>query len=357
VIDNTSSGDVTLTGGSRGGAGGGGAGGGGVGGGAAGGGPSGGADPTPPDAGHLLVYAQGRLVRSVPLNVPTVTIGRTPANNLPLAHQLVSRAHADVRVSPDGVIVTDRGSANGTFVNDVRLAPEQPVQLVHGSVIRIGPFELRYQASAAPSPAREAVSAEPNHEPTAPSGTPARPEIPMPLAAYTPAPNARGSLPIPLPNDTVSSYLDFLPVIFQDGDFLGRFLLIFQSIWEPLEHRQDHIEMYFDSETCPVPFLGWLADWLGINVRSIAEEGRLRNLIGEAVDLYRYRGTRYGLTRMIEVCTGVSPLIVESPDDPAVLHIRVVLPPRSSVDRDTIERLVKEHKPAHTAYNLEVFAS
>jgi hypothetical protein len=39
-----------------------------------------------------------------------------------------------------------------------------------------------------------------------------------------------------------------------------------------------------------------------------------------------------------------------------VLHIRVALPPESQVDRDMIERLVKEHKPAHTAYLLEVFS-
>src|SRR5438309_3847592 len=87
----------------------------------------------PTEVGQLLIYAEGRLVRSLALNVPVVTIGRTPANVLPLPHASVSRAHADVRVTADGVILTDRGSANGTFVNDVRLAPEQPVQLVHGS--------------------------------------------------------------------------------------------------------------------------------------------------------------------------------------------------------------------------------
>src|SRR5207302_1650292 len=78
----------------------------------------------PPEVGQLLIYAEGRLVRSFALNVPVVTIGRTPANVLPLPHESVSRAHADVRVTPDGVILTDRGSANGTWVNDVRLAPE-----------------------------------------------------------------------------------------------------------------------------------------------------------------------------------------------------------------------------------------
>ena len=70
---------------------------------------------------------------------------------------------------------------------------------------------------------------------------------------------------------------------------------MFQAIWEPLEHRQDHMDMFFDPKTYPAPFL----QSLGVNVIGQAvEEGRLRSLVGEAVDLYRCRGTRYGLTRL-----------------------------------------------------------
>jgi phage tail-like protein len=332
VIENTPPSDITLTGGTphR-------------------------APQAAPEEGHLLVYAEGHLVRSFALNIPFVTIGRTPANALPLPHPSVSRAHADLRVSPEGVIVTDRGSANGTWVNDVRLAPEQPLQLVHGSVIRIGPFVLRYQTTASSSQeGRAAESAETHPAPSEPT-PPA--QIPTPVAAFAAARPSRETHTVPLPTEPVSSYLDFLPVIFQDGDFLGRFLLIFQSIWEPLEHRQDHLDMYFDPKTCPAPFLNWLADWLGVNVGGISEEGRFRGLIGEAVELYRWRGTRYGLTRLIEICTGVTPVIVETPNNPAVLHIRVALPAEGGVDRETIERLVKDHKPAHTAYLLEVYGS
>lgn len=309
----------------------------------------------PAEVGQLLIYAEGRLVRSLALNVPVVTIGRTPANVLPLPHPSVSRAHADLRVSPQGVILTDRGSANGTWVNDVRLAPEQPVQLVHGSTIRIGPFVLRYQAtSAAPAESSAATQPPRNDEPVA---VVQQAEVtPAPPAVYVPAPPPRPRLPVTLPADPVSRYLDFLPVIFQDGDFLGRFLLIFQSIWEPLEDRQDHMDMYFDAKTCPEPFLQWLSDWLGVNVGQISEEGRLRHLIAEAVELYRWRGTRYGLTRLIEICTGVTPVIAETPENPSVLHIRVAVPPESNVDREQIERLVKDHKPAHTAYLLEVYS-
>jgi phage tail-like protein len=178
----------------------------------------------------------------------------------------------------------------------------------------------------------------------------------VPPAVFVPARPPRGTHPVPQPTDPVSSYLDFLPVIFADNDFLGRFLLIFQSIWEPLEYRQDHMDMYFDPRTAPEPFLRWLADWLGVVVGGVSEEGRLRTLLGEAVELYRWRGTRYGLTRMIEVCTGLTPIVAESATNPAVLHIRVSVPPEAKVDRDTIERLVRVNKPAHTGYILELVA-
>jgi phage tail-like protein len=325
-----------------------------------------GADATPPQStgapsgdGQLQVYTEGSLVRTFALNVPLVTMGRTPANVLPLPHPSVSRAHADLRISSEAVILTDRNSANGTFVDDVRLAPEQPVQLIHGSIIRIGPFAIRYEATPA-APALESVSGAAGAELVEERAAPA--EVPpvlvtVPPAVFEPAQPARPVFRMPLPSDPVSSYLDFLPVIFQDGDFLGRFLMIFQSVWEPLEYRQDHMDMYFDARTCPAPFLSWLADWLGVNVGQVSEEGRLRSLVGEAVELYRWRGTRYGLTRLIEVCTGVTPLIAEAPSNPSVLHIRVTIPPESNLDHDTIERLIREHKPAHTAYHLEVFSA
>ena len=301
------------------------------------------------------MYLEGNLVRTFALNVPLVTMGRTPANVLPLPDPSVSRAHADLRISAEAAILTDRQSANGTFVNDVRLAPEQPVQLVHGSVVRIGPFVIRYEATAAPPLPTTESPQDVAERPAPPEASPVL--VTIPPAAFEPPQPPRPVYQMPLPTGAVSSYLDFLPVIFQDGDFLGRFLMIFQSIWEPLEYRQDHTDMYFDARTCPEPFLTWLADWLGVSVGQVTEEGRLRSLVGEAVELYRWRGTRYGLTRLIEVCTGVTPVIAEAPSNPAVLHIRVTIPPESNLDRDAIERLIRDHKPAHTAYQLEVFAA
>jgi phage tail-like protein len=295
------------------------------------------------DVAHLLIEVEGRIERIFVLTEPVVTIGRSPSNALPLQHDSVSRQHAELRLTPDGVILTDTGSMNGTFVGPTRLAPNQPIRLVTGSAIRIGPFLLHFELIP------RGVAADTRS--SAANG--ASPQLAL-STTFVPAPVPRERLEMPLPNGGVSNYLDYLPVIFHDGDFMSRFLLIFQSMWEPLEQRQDHLAMYFDPHTCPEPFLRWLAGWFGVAVGPRQSEGRLRTLLSEAVELYRWRGTNYGLTRMIEVCTGATPIVSETAANPFVLHIRVALPADVDVDRDAIERLIVANKPAHTAYFLEV---
>lgn len=151
-----------------------------------------------------------------------------------------------------------------------------------------------------------------------------------------------------------SRYLQHLPIIFHDNDFLGRYLLIFESLWEPLEQRQDFLDMYFDPRTCPESFLGWLASWLGITLNQHWPVARRRLLLSEAFELYRWRGTRYGLARMLEICTGLTPEITDGEAQPFVFRIRLTIPPESGVEREFIEELIQAHKPAHAGYILEL---
>jgi len=65
-------------------------------------------------------------------------IGR---ENSPLAERLarypnVSRRHAELTLDGGAVLVTDLDSANGTFVNDERIAPHVPVRAKAGDRLR-----------------------------------------------------------------------------------------------------------------------------------------------------------------------------------------------------------------------------
>jgi phage tail-like protein len=278
------------------------------------------------DVGELIVRLDGSVLRTLPLGGPVLSIGRTPDNGLSLPHPTVSGRHAELRLTTDGVVLTDTGSLNGTFVEGVRVPAHQPLRLSAGSAFRIGPFVLSLRLNEQDQ-AVESVQLE---------------------AQPVEEADGRPVYAAPEPPGEASSYLDFLPLIFQDGPFLGRFLLLFESMWEPLEQRQDHLSMYVDPRTCPASVLPWLAGWFDAPTASTWPEQRTRAVVAEAMDLNRWRGTTYGLARMIELCTGAQPDIRPSDDNPAVLCIH--LP--ASVDRRLVEDLVQRHKPAHTGYTL-----
>ncbi|MCA1666871.1 MAG: FHA domain-containing protein [Thermomicrobia bacterium] len=292
--------------------------------------------------GHLNVQLGKELLKVVPLNAPVITIGRGPENSLPLAHQLVSRHHAEIRINGPQPILIDLGSSNGTHLRGSRLLPNQPTLLTIGDVFQIGPFSLTYQVPDQRFDTEHALLVELD-----------QPSYVLDDSMVTHAPIApRRAYPPRYARDRPSTFLPNLPVIFQENDFFERFLLIFESIWEPLEQRQDHIQMYFNPRTCPEPILSWLATWLDLSYTLHWPEGRKRRFLAEVVDLYRWRGTRYGLERIIEVCTGYVPRITELPSTPFVIDISVTLPPDSDGDRALIEQLVLAHKPAHIGFHL-----
>jgi phage tail-like protein len=254
----------------------------------------------------------------------------------------VARRHVELSTSADGVVLTAMESAGGTFVNGARLLPNQPVPLENGAVVQVGPFVLLYQAAGVPRD--DAV--------TAAAAAAALPVAPP--SASPPAAPPRPTFPAPPALGPYSRYLEFLPAIYHESDFLGRYLMINETLWEPLQQRQDHIAMFIDPRTCPEPMLGWLASWVELPLNPAWPEARRRELLGEAMDLYRWRGTRYGLQRMIEVCTGLSPEISDDPERPWVMRVRLRIPADSGVDRATVEDLIVAHKPAHVGYVLEV---
>jgi phage tail-like protein len=292
--------------------------------------------------GQLIVRLGEAVVQTVSLNVPVITIGRELGNSVVLPETRVSRHHAEIRLESSGVILIDVGSPNGTYVDGVRLLAHQPHLLLPGSVVQIGPYQLLYQQPDAAQPADVVMDA-----------APVVPLVEMPSTVAPARSAARPRSPVARAKGPMSAYLRDLPIIYQDDDFIGRFLLIFESIWEPLEQRQDQIAMYFDPRTCPEPFLPWLAGWLALSLDEGWPESRKRLLVARAMELYRARGTTDGLRQMIEVCTGLSPEIEEVAGEPFVFRVTVADPPGDGVDRRLVEQLIVANKPAHAGYRLE----
>jgi len=77
--------------------------------------------------------------RVYPLETGDNVLGRSDDCDvkLPDPEKWLSRRHATLTVSPEGVHVTDHGSVNGTFVNGERVAGGAPIHA--GAALRIGP--------------------------------------------------------------------------------------------------------------------------------------------------------------------------------------------------------------------------
>jgi len=67
--------------------------------------------------------------------VGTITLGRNTDCDISIASDEISRQHAKLQVVPDGVMVEDLGSANGTFVNNQRV--HGPTLLKAGDELRV----------------------------------------------------------------------------------------------------------------------------------------------------------------------------------------------------------------------------
>jgi hypothetical protein len=73
-----------------------------------------------------------------------VVVGRLPECDVVLNDPNVSRRHAELRRSGEGVVVTDLGSTNGTRVNGV---PVRERQLASGDEITVGSTSLVFELS------------------------------------------------------------------------------------------------------------------------------------------------------------------------------------------------------------------
>lgn len=70
-----------------------------------------------------------------------VRIGREPGLELVIADDFVSQRHAQVVPGPDGPVVEDLGSTNGTLLNGKRLAA--PARLASGDEVSVGAVRLK----------------------------------------------------------------------------------------------------------------------------------------------------------------------------------------------------------------------
>jgi len=147
-----------------------------------------------------LIIQSGKLQgKRLVLPPKEMVVGRDEDCDLRIASSLVSRKHCVLKSSPQGILVTDLSSQNGTHVNDIPIT--EPTLLREGDVLRIGatllavPMAPKPKAAATSSKVSDAEIADwltesgSNYAGTDTAVIPTFPPTPaQPVAAPTPPP-------------------------------------------------------------------------------------------------------------------------------------------------------------------------
>jgi phage tail-like protein len=162
-----------------------------------------------------------------------------------------------------------------------------------------------------------------------------------------------------------------LPGLYQEDDFARRLTSALDDVLAPVFCALDNLEAYFDPELAPMDFVEWLAGWMALVLDESWPPERKRAFLGQAAELYRWRGTVRGLAGVIAIHTGVQPEIVDSggtewspvpsrglpPRRGHHVTVRLTVPRGSTIDVNRLDRIVAATKPAHVAHKIELVRS
>ncbi len=309
--------------------------------------------------GSLHITSAGEPERIFPIEEAVISVGRAPApdNDLVLEHGWVSRRHARIYCDRLPYRIQDLESSNGTSVNDTVLPAGELRALRDGDVIAIGPFRLTFEAPQVVNQGKseEAVDMMEGEE----LGLRARraPERYRPSPPREPPTDGGVAPSVPerwvgMPAQE-SRWLQYLPPIYADDDFLGRFLLIFEDLMGPVEQMIRHFDLYLDPRTAPENFLAHLNDWLAEITDERWPREIQRKFLQNAGWLYAARGTKPGLRRYLEICTGCAAEIIENDEESHTFRV-VLRAEGKEIDRRMAERVIEVNCPAHVRYTLDI---
>jgi phage tail-like protein len=161
-----------------------------------------------------------------------------------------------------------------------------------------------------------------------------------------------------------------LPALYQESDFGMRFVGALESVLDPIVAVLDALPHHFNPDLAPRDVLDLLASWLGVDLDEAQSIAARREIIRNAADLARRRGTRGGIQRALDLAFPHIPLRVE--DEGGVVWTtdvtqQVEAPqPRFVVYCDkpipedqqaAVARCIEQVKPVHTTYRLRVKAA
>ncbi|XWK89407.1 MAG: phage tail protein [Phormidium sp.] len=181
-----------------------------------------------------------------------------------------------------------------------------------------------------------------------------------------------------------TSYLNFLPNIYKEVDFIGRFVGIFEQAFDPVVQIEEVLWSYLDPLTAPEAMLPFLAQWVAWPIDPHWNMQQQRRLIRNAIELYRWHGTRFGLRFYLHLYTGL-PLDEDLPEVQKHIGIEEIFSggfllgtttigvdsmlgggrpfhfivclrpdPDKEIDEQIVRDIIDREKPAFCTYDLDI---
>ena len=106
--------------------------------------------------------------------------------------------------------------------------------------------------------------------------------------------------------------LTFPAIYHERNSFFHRYISLFSSLYNDMEAQIDDLPKLLDLDTCPKELLPVYSLWLGIDLgENLFDEEISRQLVKEAYQLNRMKGTRWCLERITKILLGETAYIVE----------------------------------------------
>jgi hypothetical protein len=93
---------------------------------------------------RLVIKSAGFDDRVIELKLEVNRFGRSPENHFQIEHPTVSAQHCEITLTPEGVVVRDCASTNGTFINGHRV---KEAKLSAGQTLHLGEIELLVESA------------------------------------------------------------------------------------------------------------------------------------------------------------------------------------------------------------------
>jgi phage tail-like protein len=177
---------------------------------------------------------------------------------------------------------------------------------------------------------------------------------------------AKGEHSHPTPASNRRYLRDGLPAIYREQDFAMRLVAALESVLDPIVAVLDGLPAHLDPGLAPLDILDLATKWLGLEHNEAQPAWQLRNIVRQAAELGRLRGTNAGLELALKLNFPELPLRIEDaggvawsadgalPDPPPPGFVVYCDEPISREQASEVARVIESVKPAHVGFRLRI---